>query len=84
MRNAKKSMNGKELAVEYLRLPVAERGNFDRLYGHRERLQKLHDLLARATPEQLRHVKDILKQKPGGAAQEVKAPVGRSGCASRR
>jgi len=56
----RKKMSGTELAVEYLMLPAEERSRFDRTYRDRVRLLVLKDRLARATPGQLRRVREIL------------------------
>jgi hypothetical protein len=53
-------MSATELMARYMLLPAAERGRFDRLYANRVRHLAVWTEVRRATPEQLRRVKEIL------------------------
>jgi hypothetical protein len=53
-------MSATELMARCMLLPAAERGRFDRLYANRVRHLAVWTEVRRATPEQLRRVKEIL------------------------
>jgi len=48
------------LMTEYMKLLPEERRAFDWAYANRRRVLRLYAQLRRATPEQVRHVRDYL------------------------
>jgi hypothetical protein len=61
-----KAMKASDVIVEYLRLSAAERATFDRFYAGRDKLQDLHDLMARIKPEQMERVRAVVKKWKAG------------------
>jgi len=58
-------MKAHEMMWAYLRLSPEERHRFDIFYGRRVWLLRIWAKLRRATPEQMRRVREILEKKPG-------------------
>ena len=56
-------MKSHEMMVAYFKLSPEERHEFDRLYARRVILLRIYAKLHRATPEQLRGVREILSAK---------------------
>ena len=59
-----KIMKSHEMMVTYLKLSPEERHEFDRIYARRVMLLRIFAKLRRATPEQVRRVREILEKKP--------------------
>ena len=57
-------MKSHELVAAYLNLSPEERHEFDRLYAGRVRLLRLVARLRKASPEQLRQVREFLERSP--------------------
>jgi hypothetical protein len=57
-------MKSHELFVAYVKLSPEERHEFDRLYARRVRLLRFIARLRKASPEQLRRVREILERIP--------------------
>jgi hypothetical protein len=58
-------MKAHEMMLAYLRLAPEERHRFDIFYARRVWLLRIWSKLRRATPEQIRRVREILEKKPG-------------------
>ena len=58
------NMKSHELVAAYLNLSPEERHEFDRLYAGRVRLLRLVAKLRKASPEQLRQVREFLERCP--------------------
>jgi hypothetical protein len=58
-------MKPHEMMWAYLRLSPEERHRFDIFYARRVWLLRIWSKLRRATPEQIRRVREILEKKPG-------------------
>jgi hypothetical protein len=57
-------MKSHELVAAYLNLSPEERHEFDRLYAGRVRLLRVVAKLRKASPEQLRCVREFLERNP--------------------
>ena len=57
-------MKSHELIAAYVRLSPEERHEFDRLYAERVRLLRVAAKLRKASPEQLRRVREFLERSP--------------------
>jgi hypothetical protein len=66
-------MKSHELIVAYVKLSPEERHEFDRIYARRVMLLRIFAKLRRATPEQIRRVREILERKPGWRTLRAKA-----------
>jgi hypothetical protein len=69
-------MKSHEMMVTYLKLSPEERHEFDRVYARRVILLRIFSRLRRATPEQIRRVREILEKKPGWRKLGVRAEKG--------
>lgn len=58
-------MKAHEMMWAYVRLSPEERHRFDIFYARRVWLLRIWSKLRRATPEQIRRVREILEKKPG-------------------
>ena len=65
-------MKSHEMMVTYLKLSPEERHEFDRIYARRVMLLRIFAKLRRATPEQVRRVREILEKKPRWRGVRVK------------
>jgi hypothetical protein len=57
-------MKSHELIAAYIKLSPEQRHEFDRLYAERVRLLRVVAKLRKATPEQLRCVREFLERCP--------------------
>ena len=62
-----------ELIMAYVKLSPEERHEFDRLYAGRLRLLRLVARLRKASPEQLRRVREYLESSPRSRGFGVQA-----------
>ena len=58
------NMKSHELIAAYVRLSPEERHEFDRLYAGRVSLLRVVAKLRKASPEQLRRVREFLERRP--------------------